>query len=285
MRWGNLNDAEGFEAYKQSKLANLLHMQELSRRYGHPSPAKMLAMCVDPGEVNTDIVRHFPLASLIKPILLLIPERNTPEQGADSVVHCLVCGEEEAAALTGRLVRERKAVDVLGETGTVFSRMVLSVVMRTSCDKESHTPEAGKVLWDLSHALVTGKTKLPRERRSAAASFWRSPAVIIIFIFMVRRNTLSQLLHLLRTHTRMSWASPCLNGRPRVRVVGIPENGGGRCLTSQAIIAQHNSNAPARVSSSCPSSPPCSARRATPGRCSFADKDSASGCRPGCRCK
>mmetsp|Transcript_69257 Transcript_69257/g.184706 ORF Transcript_69257/g.184706 Transcript_69257/m.184706 type:complete len:104 (+) Transcript_69257:453-764(+) len=35
--------------------------------------------------------------------------------------------------------------------------MVLSVVMRTSCDKESHTPEAGKVLWDLSHALVTGK--------------------------------------------------------------------------------------------------------------------------------
>mmetsp|Transcript_69235 Transcript_69235/g.184538 ORF Transcript_69235/g.184538 Transcript_69235/m.184538 type:complete len:175 (+) Transcript_69235:947-1471(+) len=128
MRWGNLNDAEGFEAYKQSKLANLLHMQELSRRYGHPSPAKMLAMCVDPGEVNTDIVRHFPLASLIKPILLLIPERNTPEQGADSVVHCLVCGEEEAAALTGRLVRERKAVDVLGETGTVFSRMVLSVV-------------------------------------------------------------------------------------------------------------------------------------------------------------
>mmetsp|Transcript_69244 Transcript_69244/g.184614 ORF Transcript_69244/g.184614 Transcript_69244/m.184614 type:complete len:130 (+) Transcript_69244:1456-1845(+) len=58
-------------------------------------------------------------------------------------------------------------------------------VMRTSCDKESHTPEAGKVLWDLSHALVTGKTKLPRERRSAAASFWRSPAVIIIFIFML----------------------------------------------------------------------------------------------------
>lgn len=177
--WGNLNKPGGWAAYKQSKLANLLHIEELQRRY---CDRGLSAMCVDPGEVDTDITRHFPLASLINVILRFIPERNSPEQGADSVVYCATCGAAEAAALRGQFVRDRKAVPLGSATGTAFSRFVLSTVMRGSHDPGSHGPEAGAALWELSTALVTGEAVLPDHPEPV--SIWRGPYFLFI-VFLV----------------------------------------------------------------------------------------------------
>ena len=50
INWENMNALEGFAAYGQSKLCNLLHMQELHYRYNKAS--SLCAFCVDPGEVK-----------------------------------------------------------------------------------------------------------------------------------------------------------------------------------------------------------------------------------------
>ena len=58
VNWENMNALEGFGAYGQSKLCNLLHMQELHHRYN--TTKGICAFCVDPGEVRAPpaAVRH-----------------------------------------------------------------------------------------------------------------------------------------------------------------------------------------------------------------------------------
>ena len=79
-----------FQAYGQSKLANILFTKELARR-GEGSRVDFFSL--HPGSVKTDIFRHnkqtmnccFNL--MFKPFLFLM---KTPESGAQTSLHCIL---------------------------------------------------------------------------------------------------------------------------------------------------------------------------------------------------
>eukprot|EP00286_Rhodomonas_abbreviata_P024567 CAMPEP_0181294928 /NCGR_PEP_ID=MMETSP1101-20121128/3868_1 /TAXON_ID=46948 /ORGANISM="Rhodomonas abbreviata, Strain Caron Lab Isolate" /LENGTH=348 /DNA_ID=CAMNT_0023399631 /DNA_START=131 /DNA_END=1177 /DNA_ORIENTATION=+ len=186
IRWDNFNDVDGFEAYKQSKLMNLL--MTVSLHATHAASRSLYAFTIDPGEVNTGITRHFPFASFIDLVLKFMPERKTPDEGADSALYCGLCEEEEAQRLSGNFIRERQIVDLGTGTGSWFSRMTLSAVMRTDVDVGSHGPEAAQRLWSLSESLVDSKMTLPMPPPDVAlslSSLWELLlALAIVFAAM-----------------------------------------------------------------------------------------------------
>ncbi|XP_048122910.1 retinol dehydrogenase 12-like [Alosa alosa] len=73
-------------AYTQSKLANILFTQELSRRV---EDFGITAYAVDPGVVNTQIFRHmsWPLQLFMKSISFFL---KTPEEGSYTSLYCAV---------------------------------------------------------------------------------------------------------------------------------------------------------------------------------------------------
>uniref|UniRef100_A0A3Q3VTP8 Uncharacterized protein n=1 Tax=Mola mola TaxID=94237 RepID=A0A3Q3VTP8_MOLML len=81
------------KAYAQSKLANVLFTRELAKR-----TEGVMAYAVDPGPVNTEILRHVmrPLASIAKTFSFLI---KTPAEGASTTIYCVVTPENQL--LTG----------------------------------------------------------------------------------------------------------------------------------------------------------------------------------------
>ena len=153
IHWDDMNALEGFAAYGQSKLCNLLHMQELHQLFS--SPHALCAFCIDPGEVNTDITRFFPCAGLINWVLARMPQRNTPQQGADSAVWLATTDMATATALSGQFVRNRAPV-ALGQGGgqTRFSSVLLGALYANAVESESHGPVAAKRLWAKSHAMA-----------------------------------------------------------------------------------------------------------------------------------
>lgn len=68
IRYGDPGFSEGkvydnFQAYGQSKTANILFSKELSRRYKDDG---LLAFSLHPGGVNTNLLRHFDIAQVLK---------------------------------------------------------------------------------------------------------------------------------------------------------------------------------------------------------------------------
>ena len=73
-----------FEAYNQSKLANVLFTRQLAKRLGTDSNIKTFS--IHPGLIDTDISRHIFLKALNKyfsKFLLL-----SPEMGAQTTLYC-----------------------------------------------------------------------------------------------------------------------------------------------------------------------------------------------------
>ncbi|XP_078572349.1 retinol dehydrogenase 11-like [Branchiostoma floridae x Branchiostoma japonicum] len=93
---------DAFPAYAQSKLANVLFTRELARRL---EGTGVTTYAVHPGFVKTDIWRYIPgmygwKFTLMKPMFrLMMAFAITPEQGAQTVIHCAV--EEALSSESG----------------------------------------------------------------------------------------------------------------------------------------------------------------------------------------
>ncbi|KAK3926450.1 Retinol dehydrogenase 11, partial [Frankliniella fusca] len=98
---------EPFKAYQQSKLANVLFSAELARRLraAHPNGdgAGVTTYAVHPGIVKTELGRHLDglyfKGARAAVGLVLGPFLKTPEQGAQTTIHCAI--DEKAAGQTG----------------------------------------------------------------------------------------------------------------------------------------------------------------------------------------
>jgi len=172
----NLNDLEGFPAYQQSKLAQMLHMQELHECH---SANGLLAFCMEPGEVNTDITRNFPFASLINVFLKFVPERNTPAQGADTAVWIGTCPPDDARPLSGKFLADRKSVDENYSGFTAFSSLVFAFLK--SGEAQSNHAVSRKKICALADRLVSGEETLPLERSPKKSSLLKIAAVAALF--------------------------------------------------------------------------------------------------------
>lgn len=138
IRWDDPNFASSdyvkFEAYGQSKTANILHAVELDRRYG---PLGVHAWAVHPGMVATDLGRHFTrddYADLIqraKSAGSELPPRVGPEVGASTQVWAAVSD------------------DALERTGTYLADVTFAEAKSYATD-----PDAARRLWALSEELV-----------------------------------------------------------------------------------------------------------------------------------
>uniref|UniRef100_A0A8C2ZXL2 Si:dkey-73n8.3 n=1 Tax=Cyclopterus lumpus TaxID=8103 RepID=A0A8C2ZXL2_CYCLU len=78
-------------AYAQSKLANILFTRELAKRI---EAHGVTAYSVDPGMVNTEIMRHLgnPLVSISKTIAFML---KTPAEGAYTTIYCAITPEHQ----------------------------------------------------------------------------------------------------------------------------------------------------------------------------------------------
>ncbi|CAH1239018.1 RDH14 [Branchiostoma lanceolatum] len=94
---------DAFPAYAQGKLANVLFTRELARRL---EGTGVTTYAVHPGFVKTEIWRYIPgmygwKFTLMKPMfrLMMAAFSRTPEQGAQTVIHCAV--EEKLSSESG----------------------------------------------------------------------------------------------------------------------------------------------------------------------------------------
>lgn len=123
-----------FEAYGQSKTANILHAVELERRYG---PQGVHAWAVHPGMVTTDLGRHFTrddyrdLVKRAESAGTALPPRVGPEVGASTQVWA--ASRDEALTCAG---------GYLADCGPAPARSYAT------------DPDAARRLWELSEHLV-----------------------------------------------------------------------------------------------------------------------------------
>jgi NAD(P)-dependent dehydrogenase (short-subunit alcohol dehydrogenase family) len=98
----------GVEAYRQSKLANILFTKELARR---SRGSGVTSNCFHPGGVRTNLVQSSPwyyrlIWAIINPFLV------SPEKGADTAIY--LASSSEVAEISGKYFVNRKPVDPLG---------------------------------------------------------------------------------------------------------------------------------------------------------------------------
>lgn len=133
----------GWLAYAQSKLANLLHAKELAKRLAE---SRVTAVSVHPGWVRTNLMRNsMPifLQNILSPVFRLIGMIE-PWEGAQTSLHCLL--DDDIPKFSGQF---------FSQTGTYSDK---------SCNKggwplkspnaEANDPEVAKKLWELSESLV-----------------------------------------------------------------------------------------------------------------------------------
>lgn len=84
---------DGWEAYAQSKLANVLHARELARRL---AGTQVTAVSLNPGWVRTNLIRNTApvwLQNLLQPVLRYAGGMIEPWEGAQTTLHCLLAPE------------------------------------------------------------------------------------------------------------------------------------------------------------------------------------------------
>jgi retinol dehydrogenase 12 len=99
MHWEDLQFERSYSgriAYGQSKLANILFTRELARRLGPPASAAVVANCLHPGVVATELVRGAP--ALVRWGFHFFG--LTPAEGAEGLV--LLAADPALAAVSGR---------------------------------------------------------------------------------------------------------------------------------------------------------------------------------------
>ena len=116
-----------WSAYFDSKLANVLFTRELSKRL---EGTHVTVNAVHPGAVRTELGRHsFISSALFFPIHWYVCK--TPEQGAQTSIHCAV--SEEMEGVSGKYLRDCAIVEP---------------------SKGAQDDSAAKKLWDVSLKLV-----------------------------------------------------------------------------------------------------------------------------------
>jgi retinol dehydrogenase-12 len=133
----------GFHEYGVSKLANVLHIQELARRL---EDTGVTTYSLHPGVVASDVWRSVPWP--IRPLMKL--RMRTPEQGAQTSLYCATSSE------------------VADQTGLYYDDCRLKDASATA------TPELGAELWRRSEEWValaptTAKAQSPSGSRQPAA--------------------------------------------------------------------------------------------------------------------
>jgi NAD(P)-dependent dehydrogenase (short-subunit alcohol dehydrogenase family) len=98
----------GFKAYSQSKLANILFTKELSRR---SRGSGVTTNCFHPGGVRTNLVQSGPwyyrlVWTIVSPFLI------SPERGADTAIY--LASSSEVEGKSGKYFAKRKEVKVSG---------------------------------------------------------------------------------------------------------------------------------------------------------------------------
>lgn len=98
----------GFKAYRQSKLANVLFTKELSRR---SRGSGVTTNCFHPGGVRTNLVQSGPwyyrlVWTIVSPFLI------SPERGADTAIY--LASSSEVEGKSGKYFAKRKEVKVSG---------------------------------------------------------------------------------------------------------------------------------------------------------------------------
>ena len=145
MHFDNLMLERGYgkwQAYYQSKLANVLFTRELARRL---LGTRVTTYAVHPGIVGTDLWRHQGCFDR-----LLQPMFKTPEQGAQTTLYCALA--PELATLSGRYYADCKEV-------------------RPSA--RARRDEDAARLWQISEELVgmkLGGTSLPEVRQGSVSA-------------------------------------------------------------------------------------------------------------------
>jgi NAD(P)-dependent dehydrogenase (short-subunit alcohol dehydrogenase family) len=112
---------EGWPAYAQTKLENILFTQELQRRAEAAGFPGVTAVVLHPGVVGTDIWRNTPIglnqkdsASMSMPSRMFYSTTRTTEQGANTQVW-LAAGEGDDADVKGQYFDEDQKVAKLKE--------------------------------------------------------------------------------------------------------------------------------------------------------------------------
>ncbi|XP_043694165.1 short-chain dehydrogenase TIC 32 B, chloroplastic-like [Telopea speciosissima] len=101
IRFDNLNDKIGYndkKAYGQSKLANILHANELSRRLQEEG-ANITANCVHPGLIMTNLMRHSAFLMRSLKIFTCLFWKNVPQGAATT---CYVALHPSLKGVTGK---------------------------------------------------------------------------------------------------------------------------------------------------------------------------------------
>ncbi|WP_426167930.1 SDR family NAD(P)-dependent oxidoreductase [Pseudoduganella sp. R-34] len=136
-----------WEAYAQSKLANLLHARELSRRL---AGSGVVAASVNPGFVRTNLLK-VPLPMWLQRLLVIPVLRLAgmiePWEGAQTTLHALLAPEVE------------------GQSGAYYSQIAgyQDKASRKggwplrSPNPVAHDDDVARRLWDVSEALVQAK--------------------------------------------------------------------------------------------------------------------------------
>ena len=119
---------DGFMAYAQSKLANIIFTRELARRL---ESTGMTVNSLHPGKISTDIRRHFPAWKKFTWNVLFRHFGKTIEEGAQTQIHLAVSEELE------------------GVSGFYFSDY-----RQEEPSKHAQDDVAAKKLWEVSAKLV-----------------------------------------------------------------------------------------------------------------------------------
>ncbi|KAL5727355.1 NADP-retinol dehydrogenase [Ranunculus cassubicifolius] len=133
IRFDKINDKEGYSsifAYGQSKLANILHANELTRRLKEEAGVEITANSLHPGAVNTDLLRHH---SIINGIVKYVGKYVLKDVHQGAATTCYVALHPQ----------------VKGISGEYFSDS--NIAKTTALAKDT---ELAKKLWEFSLGLI-----------------------------------------------------------------------------------------------------------------------------------
>ncbi|XP_071710243.1 short-chain dehydrogenase TIC 32, chloroplastic-like [Rutidosis leptorrhynchoides] len=138
IRFDEINSQSGYDAlsaYGQSKLANVLHTNELARLLKEDG-TKITANSVNPGAIPTNIFRHYALFSSLVNIFGKLVLKNV-QQGAATTCYAALHPQVE------------------GISGKYFTNCNLATT-----SSQANDAQLGKILWDYTANLIKEKSSV-----------------------------------------------------------------------------------------------------------------------------